>query len=118
MPLGGFGKTMKAMALLTADSLMDKAKDIASNEKIINAGKTVLKTSGTLVKGAISAVEAHNANMASIKIEFEEKNSDELKGIVRSNGFTSYGNAEKSVALRILRDRGDDYEFNKNDREE
>ncbi|WP_213081015.1 hypothetical protein, partial [Escherichia coli] len=56
-------------------------------------------------------IEARNAEIVSLRADYAGRDSEELKSIVRSNGFLSSSSIEKAVALRILDERGDASEF-------
>ena len=64
-------------------------------------------TAGKLVKGAAQAAEEKGLELQAIKMRLESKSSSELKDIVKGEGFFSASRTEKSIAMKILRDRGD-----------
>ena len=66
------------------------------------------ETAGKLAKGAASAMEEKADEMRATKMRLESKSSDDLKRLVKSDGFFgSASNTEKSMAMKILRERGD-----------
>ncbi|UOO90235.1 transposase [Vitreoscilla massiliensis] len=65
-------------------------------------------TAGKVAQGALNAIEEKGAEIQSIKMRYEDKSSGELRDIVKGNGFFSASNLEKQVALKILRERGDE----------
>lgn len=66
------------------------------------------ETAGKLAKGAASAMEEKADEMRATKMRLESKSSNDLKRLVKSDGFFgSASNTEKSMAMKILRERGD-----------
>ncbi len=64
-------------------------------------------TAGKLAKGAAQALEEKGLELQAIKMRLESKSSSELEKIVKGEGFFSASRLEKSVAMKILKDRGD-----------
>lgn len=65
-------------------------------------------TAGKLAKGAANALEEKSNELQATKMRLESKNSDELKRLIKSEGFFgSASSTEKSIAMKILRERGD-----------
>ncbi|MFW0973822.1 transposase [Leclercia pneumoniae] len=66
------------------------------------------KTAGQIAKGAANALEKQVNEMQATKMRLESKNSDDLKRLIKSEGFFgSPSSIEKSVAVKILKERGD-----------
>lgn len=67
-----------------------------------------LETAGKLAKGAANALEEKSNEMQATKMRLESKSSEDLKRIIKSEGFFgSASSTEKSIAMKILRERGD-----------
>lgn len=65
-------------------------------------------TAGQIAKGAANALEKQVNEMQATKMRLESKNSDDLKRLIKSEGFFgSPSSIEKSVAVKILKERGD-----------
>lgn len=111
MSLSRFGQTLKDVASVASNKLQDAIGDESLSTIGKKVGNTVLQGSITLAKGAFSAIEARNAEIVSLQADYAGRDSEELKSIVRSNGFLSSSSIEKAVALRILDERGDASEF-------
>ncbi|BBJ63359.1 transposase [Enterobacter cloacae] len=63
---------------------------------------------GKIVKGAANALEEKANEMHAIKLRLESKSSEDLKRIIKSEGFFgSASNSEKSIAMKILKERGE-----------
>ncbi|KDF18366.1 hypothetical protein AF42_01693 [Citrobacter freundii MGH 56] len=63
---------------------------------------------GKIIKGVASALEAQVNELQVIKMRLEGKNSAELKQLIKSEGFfSSASDREKSVAMKILKERGE-----------
>lgn len=66
------------------------------------------ETAGKLAKGAANALEEKSNEMQATKMRLESKSSEDLKRIIKSEGFFgSPSSTEKSIAMKILRERGD-----------
>ncbi|UYA59693.1 hypothetical protein NAL19_1500 [Pectobacterium sp. F1-1] len=66
------------------------------------------ETAGKLAKGAANALEEKSNEMQATKMRLESKSSEDLKSIIKSEGFFgSASSTEKSIAMKILRERGD-----------
>lgn len=66
------------------------------------------ETAGKLAKGAANALEEKSNEMQATKMRLESKSSEDLKRIIKSEGFFgSASSTEKSIAMKILRERGD-----------
>ncbi|MGM3181494.1 transposase [Dickeya oryzae] len=66
------------------------------------------ETAGKLAKGAANALEEKANEMQATKMRLESKSSEDLKRIIKSEGFFgSASSTEKSIAMKILRERGD-----------
>lgn len=66
------------------------------------------ETAGKLAKGAASALDEKANELQATKMRLESKSSEDLKSLIKSEGFFgSASNTEKSMAMKILRDRGD-----------
>ncbi|EGR5487305.1 transposase [Vibrio cholerae] len=64
-------------------------------------------TAGKLAKGAANALEQKANELQATKMRLESKSSDELKRIIKNDGFLSYSDTERNIAVKILRERGD-----------
>lgn len=65
-------------------------------------------TAGKVVKGVANALEKQSNELQATKMRLESKNSDELKRLIKSEGFFgSASSTEKSIAVKILRERGE-----------
>ena len=65
-------------------------------------------TAGKLAKGAANILEDRSNELQATKMRLESKNSNELKHLINSEGFfSSASSTEKSIAMKILRERGD-----------
>ncbi|CNE37682.1 transposase [Yersinia nurmii] len=63
---------------------------------------------GKIVKGVATALDAQANKLQAIKMRLESKDSAELKRMIKSEGFfSSASDCEKSMAMKILRERGD-----------
>ena len=111
MSFSRFGQTLKDVASVASNKLQDAIGDESLSTIGKKVGNTVFQGSITLAKGAFSAIEARNAEIVSLRADYAGRDSEELKSIVRSNGFLSSSSIEKAVALRILDERGDASEF-------
>ncbi|MFM5315133.1 transposase [Aeromonas veronii] len=64
-------------------------------------------TAGKLAKGAANTLEEKSNELHAIKMRLESKRSEELKRLIKDDGIFSASSSEKSIAMKILRERGD-----------
>lgn len=65
-------------------------------------------TAGKIAKGAATALDEKAHELQATKMRLESKGSEELKRLIKSEGFFgSASSTEKSMAMKILRERGD-----------
>lgn len=62
---------------------------------------------GKFAKGAAESIEKKSNELHALQYRLEEKSSEELKEIIKSEGFFGSSREEKSIAMKILRSRGD-----------
>jgi hypothetical protein len=66
------------------------------------------ETAGKLAKGAANALDEKAHELQATKMRLESKSNEDLKRLIKSDGFFgSASNTEKSMAMKILRERGD-----------
>lgn len=64
-------------------------------------------TAGKLAKGVANALEKQSNELQATKMRLESKSSDDLKCLIKSEGFFgAASDTEKSMAVKILRERG------------
>lgn len=64
-------------------------------------------TAGKLAKGAANALEEKANELRAIQMRLESKRSEDLKRLIKGDGFFCASDVEKRVAMKILRERGD-----------
>jgi hypothetical protein len=65
-------------------------------------------TAGKLAKGVANALEKQSNELQATKMRLESKSSGDLKRLIKSEGFFgAASDTEKSMAVKILRERGD-----------
>ncbi|EKO3583891.1 transposase [Vibrio metschnikovii] len=65
-------------------------------------------TAGKLAKGAANSLEQKANELQATKMRLESKSSDQLKYLIKNDSFFSgSSDTERSIAMKILRERGD-----------
>ena len=65
------------------------------------------ETAGKIAKGAANALDEKAHELQATKMRLESKSCEEIKRLIKSDGFFgSASNTEKSMAMKILRERG------------
>lgn len=65
-------------------------------------------TVGSVAKAGMNSLNEYNAEMQALKARFEDKSSDELRKIMKSEGgFFGHSDKERKMAYIVLKQRGE-----------